>query len=87
MENCKLLLVLMRDEKEGRKKQARSNTQQGKATQHTQSYGSDTHLKERGFLSLVELDGGVHARGRVAQHVVHTVHVSLLQVVDAFDRH
>ena len=29
--------VLMRDEKEGRKKQARSNKQQGKATQHTQS--------------------------------------------------
>ena len=27
---------LMRDEKEGRKKQARSNKQQGKATQHTQ---------------------------------------------------
>ena len=26
----------MRDEKEGRKKQARSNKQQGKATQHTQ---------------------------------------------------
>ena len=28
--------VLMIDEKEGRKKQARSNKQQGKATQHTQ---------------------------------------------------
>ena len=28
--------MLMRDEKEGRKKQARSNKQQGKATQHTQ---------------------------------------------------
>ena len=28
--------VLMRDEKEGRKKQARLNKQQGKATQHTQ---------------------------------------------------
>ena len=28
--------VLMRDEREGRKKQARSNKQQGKATQHTQ---------------------------------------------------
>ena len=28
--------VLMRDEKEGRKKQARSNKKQGKATQHTQ---------------------------------------------------
>ena len=28
--------VLMRDEKEGRKKQGRSNKQQGKATQHTQ---------------------------------------------------
>ena len=27
--------VVMRDEKEGRKKQARSNKQQGKATQHT----------------------------------------------------
>ena len=27
---------LMRDEKEGRNKQARSNKQQGKATQHTQ---------------------------------------------------
>ena len=27
---------LMRDEKEGRMKQARSNKQQGKATQHTQ---------------------------------------------------
>ena len=28
--------VLMRDEKEGRKKQAMSNKQRGKATQHTQ---------------------------------------------------
>ena len=28
--------VLMRDEKEGRKKQARLNKQQGKAIQHTQ---------------------------------------------------
>ena len=28
--------VLMRDEKEGRKKQTKSNKQQGKATQHTQ---------------------------------------------------
>ena len=28
--------VLTRDEKEGRKKKARSNKQQGKATQHTQ---------------------------------------------------
>ena len=35
---CKYIIihVLMRDEKEGRKKQARSNKQQGKATQHTQ---------------------------------------------------
>ena len=31
--------ALMRDEKKGRKKKARSNKQQGKATQHTQ--GSD----------------------------------------------
>ena len=30
------MTVLMRDEKEGRQKQARSNKQQGKATQHTQ---------------------------------------------------
>ena len=30
------LHVLMRDEKEGRKKQARSNKKQEKATQHTQ---------------------------------------------------
>ena len=29
----------MRDEKEGRKKQARSNKQQGKATQHMTIYG------------------------------------------------
>ena len=29
--------VLMRDEKEGRKKQARSNQQQGKATQYTKA--------------------------------------------------
>ena len=34
--------VLMRDEKEGRKKQARSNKRQGKATQHTQ--GSHLYL-------------------------------------------
>ena len=33
---CTFIYVLMRDEKEGRKKQARSNKQQGKATQHTQ---------------------------------------------------
>ena len=35
-ENISHVHVLMRDEKEGRKKQARSNKQQGKATQHTQ---------------------------------------------------
>ena len=34
--------VLMRDEKEGREKQARSNKQQGKATQHTQ----DSHFSQ-----------------------------------------
>ena len=33
---CTCIHVLMRDEKEGRKKQARSNKQKGKATQHTQ---------------------------------------------------
>ena len=33
---CVSVHVLMRDEKEGRKKQARLNKQQGKATQHTQ---------------------------------------------------
>ena len=32
--------VLMRDEKEERKKQARSNKQQGKATQYTHMYMS-----------------------------------------------
>ena len=31
------MYILTRDEKEGRKKQARSNKQQGKATQHTQA--------------------------------------------------
>ena len=36
--------VLMRDEKEGRKKQARSNKQQGKAIQHTQ--GSHFYLEK-----------------------------------------
>ena len=37
--------VLMRDEKEGRKKQARSNKQHGKATQHTQgSHVMHTHI-------------------------------------------
>ena len=30
------IVMYMRDEKEGRKKQARSNKHQGKATQHTQ---------------------------------------------------
>ena len=34
--NVHVTHVLMRDEKEGRKKQAKSNKQQGKATQHTQ---------------------------------------------------
>ena len=33
---CVHVCVLMRDEKEGRKKQTRSTKQQGKATQHTQ---------------------------------------------------
>ena len=37
--------VLMRDEKEGRKKQASSNKQQGKVTQHTQ--GSHVHVLMR----------------------------------------
>ena len=40
--------VLMRDEKEGRKKQARSNKQQGKATQHTQ--GSHFPLRKMSCL-------------------------------------
>ena len=34
--NTQSIHVLMRDEKEGRKKEARSNKQQDKATQHTQ---------------------------------------------------
>ena len=36
--------VLIRDEKEGRKKQARSNKQQGKATQHTQGSHLYVHI-------------------------------------------
>ena len=40
---CLEVHVLTRDEKEGRKKQARSNKQQGKATQHTQ--GSHVHTE------------------------------------------
>ena len=34
--SCILVDVLMRDEKEGRKKEERSNKSQGKETQHTQ---------------------------------------------------
>ena len=38
----------MRDEKEGRKKQARSNKQQGKATQHTQGSHLYIHVEKVG---------------------------------------
>ena len=41
---CIHIHILMRVEKEGRKKQARSNKQQGKATQYTQ--GSHFSLKK-----------------------------------------
>ena len=41
-------MFLMRDEKEGRKKQARSNKQQGKATQHT-------HVYERAQCTIMSL--------------------------------
>ena len=44
--------VLMRDEKEGRKKQARPNNQQGKATQHTQ----DSHFPNKNELAWVGLE-------------------------------
>ena len=39
----------MRDEKEGRKKQARLNKQQGKATQHTQDSNKINELAQVGF--------------------------------------
>ena len=42
----------MRDEKEGRKKQARSNKQQGKATQHTQG----SHFSKKNELPQVGLE-------------------------------
>ena len=42
--------VLMRDEKEGRKKQARSYKQQGKATQHTQGSQFSNVVVGRGDL-------------------------------------
>ena len=41
--------VFMRDEKEGRKKQAKSNKQQGKATQHTQGSHFSLHLSCLGW--------------------------------------
>ena len=47
--------VLMRDEKEGRKKQAWSNKQQSKATQHTQ--GSDLYIVFPQFFKLFEKCG------------------------------
>ena len=43
---CLEVHVLTRDEKEGRKKQARSNKQQGKATQHTQGSHVYTYRNE-----------------------------------------
>ena len=68
--------VLMRDEKEGRKKQARSNKQQGKATQHTQGVRAYTnpcdvkilpsltyHLFQQEWVSQIQLD----------KHRIHTV--------------
>ena len=44
--------VLMRIEKEERKKQARSNKQQGKATQHTQG----SHFSQKNELPRVGLE-------------------------------
>ena len=49
-----VLHVLMRDEKEGRKNQAKSHKQQGKETQHTQ--GSQSLLLVKNELPLVGLE-------------------------------
>ena len=42
------------------------------------------HLEEGWFLSLEELHSGMHAWCRVAQHIVDTVHIPLLKIVDTF---
>ena len=46
------MYMLMRDEKEGRKKPARSNKQQSKATQHTQGSHFPKEKSQVGFEPL-----------------------------------
>ena len=63
-------------------------------TQHTVLVGGfkrcasffAAHLKERWPLfCLVELNRGMGTGSGVAQYIVHTIHVSLLQIVNALD--
>ena len=70
--------VLMRDEKEGRKKQARSNKQQGKATQHTQ--GSHINMLSSMLHCLYLARDSIQVSclgGSVAQSVEHRTLVQI----------
>ena len=67
--------TVQRDEKEGRKKQARSNKQQGKATQHTQfkavPFPKKNELPRVGLkpTTLYTLDRALYHRATKAAHV------------------
>ena len=62
----------MRDEKEGRKKQARSNKQQGKAMQYTQHVYSCTQTYFYLTFVLVMLMRDEEGRKKAASKVIHT---------------
>ena len=75
--------VLMRDEKEGRKKQARTNKQQGKATQHTQSshkkLSGNLHVPHTCTCTCTECNTATHIHpinkvGSSKKTTVHNVH-------------
>ena len=61
---CVQAHILKRDEKEGRKKQARSNKQQGKVTQHTQGsyFSQENELPRVGLVptTLYTLDRALY---------------------------
>ena len=70
--------VLMRDEKEGRKKQARSNKQQGKATQHTEGSHFKNELPRVGLepTTLYTLDRVLSRATKAAQLAGPKSHIS-----------
>ena len=69
-----IIMFLMKDEKEGRKKQARSNKQQGKATQHAQG----SHFSKKNELPHIHVDTFIQSCHQLIYTNIMHVHVQLI---------